>query len=61
MNFRQFRSPSNDHGRMVKINGRMVGGRGFRLQSKIGRGAVELGRLERLLIEARRPKPTAGL
>lgn len=60
MNMKQFRSPSNDHGRMVRINGRLVGGRGFRLMSKIGSGAIELKRLERLLDEARRPNPTAG-
>ncbi len=53
MNFKQFRSTSNGHPKMR--NGR--GGRGFRLMSKIGRGAIELSRLNRLLAEAKRPKP----
>ncbi len=44
MNFKQFRSPANDHGRMR--NGR--GGRGLRLQSKLGT-SISLSRLEHLL------------
>lgn len=61
MNMKQFRSPSNDHGKMVLINGRMVGGRGFRLMSKIGRGAIDLDRLERLLAESKRQGGKAGV
>jgi hypothetical protein len=57
MNFKQFHSSSNDHPKMIFIRGRWVGGRGFRLMSKIGRGAISLQKLERLLSEARRPKP----
>lgn len=60
MNFKQFRSPSNDHPRMVRIRGRLVGGRGFRLMSKIGRGAISLSRLERLLDDARRRRDDVG-
>jgi hypothetical protein len=44
MNFKQFRSPANDHARMR--NGR--GGRGLRLQSKLGT-SISLSRLEHLL------------
>lgn len=49
MNFKQFRSPANDHARMR--NGR--GGRGLRLQSKLGT-SISLGRLEHLLADAGR-------
>lgn len=59
MNFKQFRSTSNDHPKMAYMRGRLVGGRGFRLMSKIGRGAISLSRLEYLLALARRPKPRA--
>lgn len=59
MNFKQFRSPSNDHPRMVRIRGRLVGGRGFRLQAKLG-PAISLGRLEHLLTQAKRTNPTEG-
>jgi hypothetical protein len=44
MNFKQFRAPANDHARMR--NGR--GGRGLRLQSKLGT-SISLSRLEYLL------------
>ena len=36
MNFKQFRQPANGHSRTAKMNGRIVGGRGLRLMSKIG-------------------------
>jgi hypothetical protein len=49
MNFKQFRSPANDHARMR--NGR--GGRGLRLQSKLGT-SISLSRLEYLLFLAER-------
>ena len=48
MNFKQFRSPANDHARMR--NGR--GSRGYQLQSKLGT-TISLGRLEHLLTEIR--------
>jgi hypothetical protein len=47
VNVKQFRSPANDHARMA--NGR--GGRGFRLQSKLG-NAIGVRRLEQILAEA---------
>ena len=53
MNFKQFRSPANDHARMR--NGR--GGRGLRLQSKLGT-TISLGRLEHLLAAAGRKQKT---
>jgi hypothetical protein len=49
MNFKQFRKPSNGHSRTAIVGGRIVGGRGFRLLSKIGQDAVSLHRLEQLL------------
>lgn len=55
MNMKQFRSPSNDHPRMVRIRGRLVGGRGLRLQSKLG-PAISLVRLEQLLARDTRPR-----
>lgn len=61
MNMKQFRQPANGHSRTAIVNGRIVGGRGLRLMSKIGNGAIELTRLERLLAEAHRPRTTAGL
>lgn len=59
MNFKQFRKPANGHGRTAKVNGRIVGGRGFRLMSKIGQQAISLNRLEQLLRQdqQRRPQP----
>jgi hypothetical protein len=56
MNMKQFRRPANGHSRTAMVGGRIVGGRGFRLQSKLG-SAIGLNRLERLLAEARRVKP----
>jgi len=56
MNFKQFRQPANGHSRSAKVGGRIVGGRGFRLMSKLGQG-IQLDRLERLLAEAKQPKP----
>jgi len=45
---------SNDgHNRTARVNGRVVGGRGFRLMSKIGQQAVSLERLEQLLAQAK--------
>ena len=52
MNFKQFRQPANGHSRTAKVGGRIVGGRGFRLMSKIGQNAISLNRLEQLLAEA---------
>ena len=52
MNTKQFRPPANGHSRTRKVGGRIVGGRGFRLMSKIGQGAIGLQRLEQLLAEA---------
>ena len=57
MNFKQFRQPANGHSRTARMNGRIVGGRGLRLMSKIGQDAISLDRLERLLDQARRPGP----
>ncbi len=56
MNFKQLRQPANGHNRTARVNGRIVGGRGFRLMSKIGQNAISLDRLERLLNEARTPQ-----
>jgi hypothetical protein len=52
MNTKQFRKPANSHSRTALVNGRIVGGRGFRLQSKLG-NAIELRRLEQLLAHAK--------
>ena len=49
MNFKQFRQPANGHSRTARVNGRIVGGRGLRLMSKIGQNAISLDRLEQLL------------
>ena len=49
MNFKQFRQPANGHSRTARVGGRIVGGRGFRLMSKIGQNAISLDRLEQLL------------
>ena len=49
MNTKQFRKPANGHSRTAFVNGRIVGGRGFRLMSKIGQNAISLDRLESLL------------
>jgi hypothetical protein len=49
MNFKQFRRPANGHSRTAIAGGRVVGGRGFRLMSKIGQNAISLNRLEQLL------------
>ena len=49
MNFKQFRKPANGHSRTALVHGRVVGGRGFRLLSKIGQQAISLNRLEQLL------------
>jgi hypothetical protein len=53
MNFKQFRRPANGHSRTVIAGGRVVGGRGFRLMSKIGQHAISLHRLEQLLAQAK--------
>jgi hypothetical protein len=53
MNFKQFRQPANGHSRTAKVGGRIVGGRGFRLLSKIGQQAISLTRLEQLLAHAK--------
>jgi hypothetical protein len=53
MNFKQFRQPANGHSRMAIVRGRVVGGRGFRLMSKIGQQAISLHRLEQLLTQAK--------
>ena len=50
MNMKQFRRPANGHSRTAIVGGRIVGGRGFRLQSKLGQ-AISLQRLEYLLAE----------
>lgn len=52
MNFKQFRRPANGHSRTAIAGGRVVGGRGFRLMSKIGQQAISLNRLEQLLAYA---------
>jgi hypothetical protein len=54
MNFKQFRRPANGHSRTALAGGRVVGGRGFRLMSKIGQQAISLNRLEQLLAHAKR-------
>ena len=51
MNFKQFRQPANGHSRTARVGGRIVGGRGFRLMSKIGQNAISLDRLEQLLAQ----------
>ena len=53
MNFKQFRRPANGHSRTAIAGGRVVGGRGFRLMSKIGQQAISLNRLEELLTHAK--------
>lgn len=53
MNFKQFSQPANGHSRTAKVGGRIVGGRGFRLMSKIGQNAISLNRLEQLLPQAK--------
>jgi hypothetical protein len=53
MNTKQFRQPANGHSRTARVNGRIVGGRGFRLMSKIGQGTIELHRLEQSLAQAK--------
>ena len=53
MNFKQFRQPANGHSRTAIKNGRIVGGRGLRLMSKIGQNAISLNRLEQLLAHAK--------
>jgi hypothetical protein len=53
MNFKQFRRPENGHSRTAIAGGRIVGGRGFRLMSKIGRNSISLDRLEQLLAQAK--------
>ena len=55
MNFKQFRQPANGHSRTARVNGRIVGGRGLRLMSKIGQQAIGLHRLEHLLDQVRKP------
>lgn len=52
MNMKQFRQPANGHSRTAIKKGRVVDGRGFRLQSKLGK-AIRLDRLERLLRDDR--------
>ena len=54
MNFKQFRQPANGHSRTARMHGRIVGGRGLRLMSKIGQQAISLNRLEQLLATASR-------
>ena len=53
MTFKQFRRPANGHSRTARVAGRIVGGRGFRLQSKLGQ-AISLQRLEQLLATDKR-------
>lgn len=53
MNFKQFRQPASGHNRTARVNGRIVGGRGFRLMSKIGQNAISLNRLEHLLAQSK--------
>lgn len=53
MNTKQFRQPANGHSRTARVGGRIVGGRGFRLMSKIGQQAIRLDRLEQLLAHAK--------
>lgn len=53
MNTKQFRQPANGHSRTARVGGRIVGGRGFRLMSKIGQNAISLTRLEQLLAQTK--------
>jgi len=53
MNTKQFRQPANGHSRVAKVGGHIVGGRGFRLMSKMGQNAISLNRLEQLLAQAK--------
>jgi hypothetical protein len=53
MNVKQCRQPANGYSRTAKVGGRIVGGRGFRLMSKIGQHAISLTRLEQLLAYAK--------
>jgi hypothetical protein len=57
VNFKQFRRPANGHSRTAIAGGRVVGGRGFRLMSKIGQHSISLHRLEHLLADAKRTRP----
>jgi len=57
MNTKQFRKPANGHSRTAIVNRRVVGGRGFRLMSKIGQHAISLNRLEQLLAHAKQKGP----
>jgi hypothetical protein len=57
MNMKQFRKPANMHSRTAIAGGRIVGGRGFRLLSKIGQQAISLTRLEQLLARAKQKGP----
>mgnify|MGYP001599433156 CR=1 FL=1 len=59
MNMKQFRKPANGHSRTAIVGGRIVGGRGFRLSSKLGR-AISLDRLEYLLTVHTRIKGLAS-
>jgi hypothetical protein len=52
MNMKQFHHPANGHSRTAIAGGLIRGGRGLRLQSKLGR-AISLDRLEALLAQAR--------
>lgn len=60
MNIKQFRKPANGHSRTAIVNGRIVGGRGFRLMSKLPK-AISLDRLEHLLAIAKRQGKTQSL
>jgi hypothetical protein len=51
MNMKQFRQPANGHSRTTIVGGRIRGGRGLRLQSKLGK-AIDLDRLESLLAQS---------
>ena len=53
MNMKQFRQPANGHSRTAIVGGRIRGGRGLRLQSKLG-NAISLDQLESLLAQARK-------
>lgn len=53
MNFKQFRQPANGHSRVARVGGQIRGGRGQRLQSKLGQ-AISLHRLESLLTQAQK-------
>lgn len=55
MNFKQFRQPANGHSRTARVGGQIRGGRGFRLQSKLGK-TISLDRLESLLAQAHKSK-----